>query len=229
VIPARVLVFAVLSLPVWAFASEASESNWTGRYSPCDRHPDLLNQGHVDLGVRFSISNVLLAQQFAKAMDFWSGVLDIEWHEVDSQDCAIQVVDGTPSLFNFCTCLSARSQFPDRPEFQGWIAFNSRLKLSKHQMFLDSVHEIGHLLGLSHNPNESSVMFYFGIDKAVWLDGTDLSTLALHHRLRPGISYQKDGIREIRVAAPKPSGGRRFEAAAWWMRPLLKQNHTRAE
>src|ERR1700722_2590293 len=165
--------------------AEASPANWTGRYAPCSHHSDLLNRQHVDLGVRISTSNAILAQEFARALDFWSGVLDIEWHEVDSEDCAIQVVDGSPAVFDFCVCLSARSQLPDRSGFQGWIAFNPRMKLTKHEMFLDSVHEIGHLLGLPHNPSNSSVMFYLGHDKDTALEGADLKTLGEQHQLRP--------------------------------------------
>jgi hypothetical protein len=180
-----VLLFLVF--PLASFGSNDSRANWTGRYAPCHRHTDLLASEHVNLGVRIATSDPVLAEQFARAMDFWSEVLDMNWHEVDSDDCAIQVVDGTPSLFDFCLCMSARSQSPDQPAFQGWIAFNPRLKLSREQKFLDSVHEIGHLLGLSHNPSESSVMFYFGQDHRVSLDARDLGSLAARHPLRPDI------------------------------------------
>jgi Matrixin len=100
----------------------------------------------------------------------------------------MQLVDGTPSLFNWCVCMSARSQLPDREDFQGWIAFNPRFKLSKDGMFLDSVHEIGHVFGLSHNADQSSIMSTFGRDeRPAWLDAADLDELAGRHTLRPGI------------------------------------------
>jgi hypothetical protein len=178
----------------------ASEPNWSGRYAPCDHHADLLSQRHVNLAVRFSTSNRELAQQFARAMDFWVRVLDLDWHQVDSQDCAVQLVDGTPSLFDFCRCMSARSQLPDRPSFQGWIAFNPRLKLNRHEMFLDSVHEIGHLLGLPHNASDQSVMFAFGNGKASFLDRADLRLLAARHQLRPRILAENGG--GVKVNAP---------------------------
>jgi hypothetical protein len=156
-----------------------------------------LNWRHVDLGVRISTANPLLARQFASAMEFWTGVLDLEWHAVDSPDCALQLVDGPPALFNSCACLSARSQLPDRPDFQGWIAFNPRFKLSARQMFLDSVHEIGHLLGLPHNSNDRSVMFAFELDQAPSLDSSDLDALAAHHQLRPEIATHLNAVRVI--------------------------------
>jgi hypothetical protein len=189
-------------------AVEASPANWGGKYAPCNRHADLLSREHVDLGVRISTSNTALAHQFEMAMEFWKRVLDLDWHEVDSEDCSIQLVDGTPSLFNWCACMSARSQLPDLPAFEGWVAFNPRLKLSKQEMFLDSVHEIGHLLGLSHNPSDSSVMYFFGIDKTASLDAADLDALALKHRLRRGIFH-----RAVPVMAPKQTAG--------WFRSLL--------
>jgi hypothetical protein len=201
-----VLVFLVPATGLGA--AKASQPNWSGSYSPCSHHADLLNRQHLDLAVRISTSNTVLAEQFAKAMEFWKEVLDLEWHEVDSQDCAIQVVDGTPALFDFCTCLSAKSQLPDRAPFQGWIAFNPRLNLTPNEMFLDSVHEIGHLLGLPHNPSNSSVMFYFGVDKPSSLNVADLETLATQHQLRADIALRKGGLKEIRVVVPGQNGER---------------------
>jgi hypothetical protein len=167
--------------------AQAAPPNWNGNYHPCNRHPDLLKREHVDLGVRISTANVVLARQFAKAMDFWTGILDLEWHEVDSADCSIQLVDGTPGLFD-PSVIVARAQFPNRPFFQGWIAFNPVAKLAEHEMFLVSVHEIGHLLGLPHNPSGSSVMFFLKLDDSVSLDTTDLNALADLHKLRPGVT-----------------------------------------
>lgn len=174
--------------------SLASPSNWTGRYIPCERHGDLLSHNHLNIAVRISTANAVLAEQFENALDFWSGVLDLEWHEVNGDDaCSMQLVDGTPSLFNWCVCMSARSQLPDRAGFQGWIAFNPRYKLSRDEMFLDAVHEIGHVLGLTHNPDESSVMSSFGRDDtSAWLDSADLDELAVRHALRPEISDPHD-------------------------------------
>ncbi len=180
--------------------ARATPPNWSGNYPPCNRHPDLLKREHVDLGVRISTANVSLARQFAKAMDFWTGILDIEWHEVDSRDCSIQLVDGTPDLFD-PAAIAARSQIPDRPDFQGWIAFNPDSRLSEHEMFLVSVHEIGHLFGLPHNPSGSSVMFFLKLDESVSLDTADLDALADRHKLRAGI-LDKSGITTARVTVP---------------------------
>jgi hypothetical protein len=189
------LIFLVLAASLGI--AEASPPNWSGKYAPCNRHFDVLNREHMNLGVKFSTSNTALARQFALAMEFWTGVLDLEWHDVDSQDCSIQLVDGTPELFNSantCRCVSARAQLPDLPAFQGWIAFNPSLKLNEHEMFLTSVHEIGHLLGLPHNPSGSSVMFFLVLDDSMSLDAADLDALAGRHKLRAGVS-EKPGIK----------------------------------
>jgi len=192
------LVFLVLATGIGV--AETSPPNWSGKYPPCDHHPDLLSREHVDLGVRISTSNAVLARQFARALEFWAGVVDLEWHKVDSQDCAIQLVDGSVELFD-AAGTAARAQFPDRPAFQGWIAFNPVSALTEHEMFVVSVHEIGHLLGLPHNPSGSSVMFFFEFDDSVALDAADLNALARRHKLRAAM-FGTDGLTAARVAIP---------------------------
>ena len=65
-------------------------SNWTANYPPCNRHSELLKQGHMDLGVRVATANPLLAEQFRRAMDSWARILDLDWREDDTQNCSIQ-------------------------------------------------------------------------------------------------------------------------------------------
>jgi hypothetical protein len=185
------LTLAAVSLWFSVFLSTAeASSNWTGSYAPCAHHGDLLSHEHVDLGVRISTSNAVLQREFKRAMDFWLQILDIDWHEVASEDCSIQLVDGTPDIFAFdggCSCTAARAQFPGEPDFQGWVAFNPRLASTPGEMFRDSVHEIGHLLGLRHNPDISSVMFFSDFGQEASLDTGDLKALAAKHKLRRGI------------------------------------------
>jgi len=164
----------------------------------------LLQRGHLDLGIRLSTHDAALAHQFERAMDFWAAVVDLDWHIDNSEDCSIQLVDGSPALFDIGgghSSTVARSHLPDLPAFEGWIAFNPGLKLTEQEMFLISVHEIGHVLGLSHNPSASSVMFFLDLDDNVSLDIADLTALAVRHKLRPGI-LDRAGIVSTRVSLP---------------------------
>jgi len=115
-------------------------------------------------------------------MSFWADIVDMNWHEEDSRDCAIQVVDGEPGLFG--PAQVARAQFPGTAVFQGWIAFNPRVSRSANELFVTAVHELGHVLGLTHSSNASSVMYYLAVDGPVYLDSADLAALAARHRLR---------------------------------------------
>lgn len=202
--------FILLGIVGFPALAQSASPNWTGPYSPCRRHSDLLRYEHIDLGVRISTSNAVLAEQFERALDFWAGVLDLGWHEVDSDDCAIQLVDGIPGIFesDACRCTAARSQYPDRSDFQGWIAFNPALEFTPAEMFRDSIHEIGHLFGLPHNASSSSVMFFSDFDQNVSLDAADLEALLPRHKLRAYILAE--GIANAVIMVP-PTGARGAE------------------
>jgi hypothetical protein len=156
--------------------------DWTGPYFTCDGHAELSKPDHMSLGVRFATSKPQVANAFARAMSFWAAVLDMEWHTEYSHECAIQVVDGHAGLFE--PAQSARAQFPTAQSFQGWIAFNPGITLPSNELFTTAVHEIGHLLGLPHSTNPSSVMYFLQLDGPVCLDSTDVSALAARHKLR---------------------------------------------
>ena len=155
---------------------------WTGPYPPCDGRAEVLKREPMNLCVRFSTSNPTLKAEFARAMSFWAGILEMNWHEEDSRACAIQAVDGYPDLFRPGEV--ARAQFPGLPAYQGWIAFNPRVSLPANELFLTAVHELGHLLGLRHSSNTSSVMYFLALDGPVFLDSADIAALATRHRLR---------------------------------------------
>jgi hypothetical protein len=116
-------------------------------------------------------------------MDSWARILDLDWHEDDTQNCSIQLVDGDRELFQ-PAYIAARSQLPDWLDFQGWIAFNPAQRLSETELYRISVHEIGHMLGLQHSSNAMSVMYGLNLDGLDWLDSSDLAALATHHKLR---------------------------------------------
>ena len=136
----------------------------------------------MNLGVKISTSNTVLAHEFRQALDFWSRVLDMNWHEDDSNSCAMQLVDGTSAILK--TSIVARSQFTEWDNFQGWIAFNPRAPLTNTELYLTAVHEIGHMLGLKHNPSAHSVMYYLDLEGSEVLDESDLAMLAGRHKMR---------------------------------------------
>src|SRR5690242_7811638 len=175
------LVMPLMAVVPASFADQRT-ANWTGNFSRCDKRFELLRRESMTLGVKISTSNPLLAREFREAMNFWSQVLDMRWHEDPSSACAVQLVDGTPSILK--KTIVARAQFTEWDNFQGWIAFNPRAPLTADEMFLTAVHEIGHMLGLKHNPSAHSVMYYLDLEGSEVLDRQDLAALASHHRLR---------------------------------------------
>lgn len=179
-LPIRALMLSLM-LAVTMRASERLGA-WTGPYALCDDHAEVLKREPMNLGVRFSTSNPKLNAAFARALSFWASVVEMSWHEEESRACAIQVVDGELALFGPAEV--ARAQFPGTTVFQGWVAFNPSVSRSADALFLTAVHELGHVLGLRHNSNASSVMYFLALDGPVFLDSADLAALAARHRLR---------------------------------------------
>ena len=158
-------------------------ANWTASGPPCRARGELLRKGHMELGLRVATANPNLAEQFRRAMDSWARILDLDWHEDNSQNCSIQLIDGEPKLFRPASVV-ARAQLPDRPDFQGSIAFNPSPELTETDLYRISVHEIGHMLGLQHSANAMSVMYGLDLEGLEWLYPADLAELAKHHKLR---------------------------------------------
>jgi len=177
--------FVCLGFLFAGLATAETLGNWRANFPPCKQHSELLKQGPMNLGVRVATANPVLAQEFRAAMDFWAKVLDLEWHEERTQNCSLEVIDGDRALFEpEPENMAARSQFPDRRDFQGWIAFNPAVVLNKMESYRISVHEIGHMLGLRHSTNIKSLMYGFDMDDSEALDMADLAFLAVRHKLR---------------------------------------------
>jgi len=177
--------FVCLGLLFTGWAGAETLGNWRANFPPCKQHSELLKQGPMNLGVRFVTSNPVLAEEFRAAMDFWAKILDLQWHEESTQNCSLEVIDGERGLFEpEPENMAARSQFPDRRDFEGWIAFNPAIPLSRMETYRISVHEIGHVLGLRHSTNIKSLMYGFDLDDSQSLDPADLAFLADRHKLR---------------------------------------------
>ena len=103
-------------MPLWllvcvSVAEGETPANWSANYPPCNRHSEPLRQGHMDIGVRVATANPSLAEQVRRALDSWARILDLNWHEDDTQNCSIQLVDGERELFQ-SAAMAARSQLP---------------------------------------------------------------------------------------------------------------------
>ena len=185
-IPGRPLRrFVCLGLLFAAWAGAETLGNWRADFPPCNQHSELLKRGPMSLGVRVATANPVLAEEFRAALDFWTKILDFEWHEENTENCSVEVVDGERWLFEpEPDNMAARSQFPDRRDFEGWIAFNPTVALSRMESDRISVHEIGHMLGLRHSTNIKSLMYGFDLDDSQTLDPADLASLAGRHKLR---------------------------------------------
>jgi len=156
-------------------------SSWTAPNTICNQHAELLKRDHMELGARIDTANPVLATQFRRALNFWTTVLDMHWHEENSNACSLQLTDaqgGFPEI-----SLAAQAQDPRSSNFQGSIQFNTGLTLTETEMYYYSVHEIGHLLGLGHNPSHRSVMYFQDARGPERLDSTDLIALATTHKL----------------------------------------------
>jgi hypothetical protein len=176
-------IFAFFVLAGTAIA--ATPPNWKAALPPCGKHSELLKHGPMNIGVRFQTVNTLLAARFKSALDFWSKVVEMTWHEDNTEGCAMELADGVSDLFASApNALAARSQFPDRSGFYGWIAFNPIPRLDNAELYRISVHEIGHVLGLRHSTHAASLMYAYDLDDSGVLDAADLAALATHHRLR---------------------------------------------
>jgi len=193
----RLLCLWIL-VPVASSFADQRTANWSGPYAACNQHTELLKHDAMDIGVKFATSNPELEQQFRQALTFWAEVLEMTWHEDDSQSCSIQVVDGTSEILK--RTIVARSQFTDWDNFQGWIAFNPTAPLNRSELYLTAVHEIGHMLGLKHSSNTKSIMYYLDLEGQEYLDTSDLVLLASRHKMRFSARQQIPVARIVNVA-----------------------------
>jgi hypothetical protein len=164
--------------------SMLAESSSTAPHAICKQHAELLKRDHIRVGARIDTANPVLAKQFRRALNFWTTVMDLNWYEDNSDACSLQLTDAPDGFSD--PSIAAQAQHPGTSEFQGLIQFNVALPLTETEMYYYSVHEIGHLLGLKHNPSHRSVMYFDDARGPERLDSTDLIALATIHKLRIG-------------------------------------------
>jgi matrixin len=162
----------------------------------CQRSRELDKAAHLNLGVHFATRNPLLEREFKRALNFWSSVLDMQWHKASDKRCDVELVDGKPEVFGPVDVALALSA-------TGTVAFDSRADLNEIELYVVCVHELGHLFGLNHNPSPKSVMFELDVRGNEVLDSNDIATLARHHRLRHSVGRRRGRGTQIMAGIPR--------------------------
>jgi hypothetical protein len=124
--------------------------------------------------------------RFGRRSRFWNTVLDAYFYEETNLNaCVVRIINGGPDIMNHA--MVARSQITELANFLGKIAVSpgAATETSSAEMYGAAVHELGHMLGLKHNTNIHSVMYFLDLDGNESLDSKDVSDLRAHHQLRP--------------------------------------------
>ena len=168
-------------------AHENPNSNWTSAHVPCAKYDDLRNDVLGNVGVKIDTTEAW-SDAFRQAFGFWNNVLAVNFYEeANLETCAVRIINGGPDILNKVTV--GRAQITEWDNFRGKIAVSpgAAKTMSSAEIYGAAVHELGHLLGLKHNSNAHSLMYFLNLDGTEALDRNDISELSTHHRLRPGI------------------------------------------
>ena len=82
--------------------------------------------------------------------------------------------------------------------------------MSSAEMYGAAVHELGHVLGIKHNANTHSVMYFLDLDGTEGLDSKDVSDLRAHHQVRPAVISA--GFLTIQNVQPERAAEARFNS-----------------
>jgi hypothetical protein len=189
---------------------EDRRSNWTSVDAPCAKYDNLRKPLLGNIGIKIDV-NGSWADGFRQALRFWNTVLTANFHEeADLGACSVRIINGGPDILNHA--IVARAQITEWANFQGKIAVNpgSAKEMSGAEIYAAAVHELGHMLGLKHNANIHSVMYFLDIDGTESLDSKDVLDLSTHHKLRtPIISV---GFLPIQTVQSESAGEAKVQA-----------------
>lgn len=150
----------------------------------CQNAAVLQSPFHLELGVRFSTHDPRLVQEATRALDRWSEIADMSWHQDNSNNCSIEIKDGA---------FTVADEIAEAKAKDGSITFANASELTANELFATAFHEIGHLLGLQHNPSPHSVMYWIDIRGDEVLDGADMRALAAKHAVRKDSGCARPG------------------------------------
>lgn len=179
--------WACCASPIPFRQEQRPKSNWTSPDAPCAKFDDLRKPAIGNVGVKIDADEPW-AEGFRRALRFWNTVLTANFHEEnDLSACTVRIIDGGPGVLS--GAVAARAQLTDRANFRGKIAVSRTAgkEMSSAEIYASAVHELGHLLGLKHNANSRSIMFFLDVDGTEVLDSQDLQELSKHHQLRSAI------------------------------------------
>jgi hypothetical protein len=196
---------------VAAQAQDKLPLNWDSPDAPCAQYDNLRSRVLGNIGVKIDV-NRPWANAFRRALQFWNSVLVVNFHEERSLDtCGIRIVNGGRDILNHG--ILARSQLIGRGNFRGKIAVSpgSAKEMNSAAIYAAAVHELGHMLGLKHNPSSRSIMYFFSVDGDEYLDRGDILELSAYHELRPAtiseIPIQAVQLKMATAARSEPAGG----------------------
>ena len=168
--------------------------------TPCRNYNELRNTGHMSIGVLLLIENQRMRAATGEALNRWSRLIDMEWHEDRTSTCALTIVEAPEAGFKYYSGdrlianiapRTARAQLPQNAgTFKGIIFVNTArlLSLDKYWMADAVQHEIGHLLGYnSHSDNPRSIMYWNVTGDNQKLQKEDLKVIGRYHKRR--LSY----------------------------------------
>jgi hypothetical protein len=181
------LLVTCLSCAAQITADAQPRRNWTSGDAACARYNDLRNRVLGNIGVKIDTSEPWAAG-FRRAISFWNRVLAVNFHEESNLGaCVVRVIEGDRSILH--DGIVARAQIPEWRDFRGKIAVRPDManQLRSTDIYGIAVHELGHLLGLRHNPRPESVMYFLDVNGDEVLDINDLVALSRHHQVRPSI------------------------------------------
>jgi hypothetical protein len=166
---------------------EQPQSNWISADAPCAKLDNVRKPLLREIGVKIDAAEPWAAA-FRHALRFWNTVLEANFHEeTDLSACSVRIIDDSPGILGHA--VAARSQITSLANFGGKIAVSqvAAKEMDRSEIYAAAVHEIGHLLGLKHNSNIHSVMYFLDVDGTGVLDGKDILELSRRHELRPTI------------------------------------------
>jgi hypothetical protein len=148
---------------------------------PCLDYGKLKNRDHIEIGVRIDTNNPTVVKAATEALNFWAGVIDLSWHRVYDDSCAIEFQPHAWQAGSSFRTVGG-TKLPWKASFNGVVFF--QYLQTNYDLAACFKHEMGHMLGLEHNLAQDSLM-YPDISKSMLeLTWDDKRHLRKFHTLR---------------------------------------------